>query len=343
MKKFLLLIVALVATGLSASSAAGYDFTEAGLRYSIHSAADKQVWLAGMDDSHDGVVDVPKTVTHAGITYDVVAVSNNAFEFNEKITRVSLPTSVTEIGYWAFISCPNLTTVFMSYGVTTIGMDAFTFCTSLKEVYLPITLKVLSARCFKGCSALEHINIPASVTTIQPYVFLDCTSLKSVMFGWSGMAGAPAWPLRTDADTETLEIGNGAFSGCSALADIYCVYDTPPTASPTDCFKDVNLSTCKLWVPEGKLAAYQAAPVWKDFLNITEKNFGGVDGIDSQAVPYTIKGNRLTAVVSIRVDVYTADGRHLLVRTLSPGDTLDLPSGLLIVRAGSSTARILTE
>jgi hypothetical protein len=46
-----------------------------------------------------------------------------------------------------------------------------------------------------------------------------------------------------------------------------------PQNIESNVFDDVDISACTLKVPAGAVNAYKAAPVWKEFGEITENNF----------------------------------------------------------------------
>ena len=50
------------------------------------------------------------------------------------LTSVTIPNSVTKIGYWAFLRCKNLTTIIVPSSVTNIGREAFYNCEKLTSV-----------------------------------------------------------------------------------------------------------------------------------------------------------------------------------------------------------------
>jgi sorbitol-specific phosphotransferase system component IIA len=65
-----------------------------------------------------------------------------------------IPTSVTEIGAYAFFGCTGLTTVTIPNSVTSIGNGAFSQCTGLKHVTaLPTTPPTIAENTFYNCSA----------------------------------------------------------------------------------------------------------------------------------------------------------------------------------------------
>lgn len=59
--------------------------------------------------------------------YAVTALGDNLFQ-DSKVTSVTLPASVTSIGWFAFYGCASLQTVTMGEAVSTIGYAAFDGC-----------------------------------------------------------------------------------------------------------------------------------------------------------------------------------------------------------------------
>ena len=114
-------------------------------------------------------VELPSSVTEIG---------SYAFAYTG-LTEVTIPEGVTTIGDSAFQHCYGLTGVTIPAGVTTIGASAFFSCSSLAEVTIPAGVTTIEVSAFDGCEKLSEVTIPASVTEIGPYAFAG-TGLTSV-------------------------------------------------------------------------------------------------------------------------------------------------------------------
>jgi hypothetical protein len=106
--------------------------------------------------------------------------------------------SITSLGYGAFLGCTSLTMLDLPAAVT-IGYSAFYDCTSLTTLNLPAA-ETISGMAFYG-SSLTALDLPAAVT-IDGEAFDGCTKLTKVEL-----------PL---AET----IGGEAFDGCTGLTTV---------------------------------------------------------------------------------------------------------------------------
>ena len=135
----------------------------------------------------------------------LTGIDNGVFEDNTNLTSVSIPNSVTSIGYSAFEGCTGLTSITIPNSVTSMGHSVFNNCSSLTSITFEQGCQIsnISGVLFMGCSSLTNIVIPNSVTSIGDSAFRDCSSLTSI----------------TIPDSVT-SIGRGAFYNCSSLTSI---------------------------------------------------------------------------------------------------------------------------
>ncbi|HJB57316.1 MAG TPA: leucine-rich repeat domain-containing protein [Candidatus Flavonifractor intestinipullorum] len=105
----------------------------------------------------------------------------NAHAFGEckKLTAVTLPDGLKEIGFAAFCECKKLTQINIPEGVTKIEERAFEECNSLTKLMLPSSLTEIR-NCAFCCKKLKKVNIPERVTRIGCSAFSHCESLESI-------------------------------------------------------------------------------------------------------------------------------------------------------------------
>jgi len=120
----------------------------------------------------------------SGSTITSIEGNPNAGPFDNctSLTSVTIPDSVTSIGYGAFRNCTSLKSVIIPSSVTEIGQNAFSRCTGLTSVTIPSGVTSIKDCAFESCTSLTSITIPSSVTEIGQNAFSNCTRLTSVTF-----------------------------------------------------------------------------------------------------------------------------------------------------------------
>ncbi len=72
--------------------------------------------------------------------------------------EITIPSSVTNIGDYAFVFCEGITDVTIGSGVESIGESAFAFCSGLASVTVPVGVKNIGASAFTECFNLTDVN-----------------------------------------------------------------------------------------------------------------------------------------------------------------------------------------
>ena len=248
----------------------------------------------------------PIETLHIGRPLTISNTSYQPFAGKTTIKTVTISRVFTDgtLNAGLFQNCTGLTSVtFPTSGLTTIGSSVFSGCKTLPAITIPNTVTAIGDDAFYGCETLSSISIPSTVSTIGTGAFSNCNLLKNVRFedgtntltlttssGVLTFANSPIetlyinrpltisstsnQPFRNKTTLRTLTFGENVssivsdmFSGCTELTEIHSQKPTPPTAG-TNCFYNVNKTTCKLYIPSCSNAdAYRAVAAW-NFNNI---------------------------------------------------------------------------
>ena len=139
------------------------------------------------------------------------------FAYNDTLTSIVIPDSVTEFDWYAFDNCYNLTSVNIPNGVTTLPEGLFEYC-----------------------DKLASITIPDSVTTVEDCVFMSCIGLTDITLG-----------------KKVTSVGANVFYGCEALSRVEFLSTTPPTLSESAFYINPDSTkNPKIYVPDEAFVAY---------------------------------------------------------------------------------------
>lgn len=169
------MLVALLFT----SGAKAYDFEVKGIYYYILDAEAITAQVCSGATKYSGEIVIPANVSYDGADYTVTSIGYGAFS-NSSVISVTIPNSVTSIGWNAFYKCSDLISVTLPNSITSIGRETFRGCASLTSVTIPSSVSSIEYRAFDNCSSLTSIKIPNSVTDIGGGVFEYCSCLASV-------------------------------------------------------------------------------------------------------------------------------------------------------------------
>ena len=170
-----------------------------------------------------GSIVIPSSVTlNDGLPYQVTNLIN--FYDLTYVTRVTIPSSVTSLGDYAFIMSPLLTSITVDANNANYSNDSqgilynkdksiLIACPGgLTSITIPNTVTSIGYTAFAFCSGLTSITIPNSVTSIGSDVFNSCSGLTSVTIG-----------------TGVTSIGTAAFYNCPSSIKMYFLGSTIPT------------------------------------------------------------------------------------------------------------------
>ena len=184
--------------------------------------------------------------------YPVTIICPQAFTKTD-IESVSIPSSVEEIGYGAFMNC-----------------------THLADVSLPESLYALTDSIFEGCTSLKEIIVPSSVNMVSDDAFLNCTSLENVTF-----------KVKEDADEHSFLSICQAFDGCDSLKSVelpeYAAFNSTPPESI--CFV-LNSTLALSWTPDmnyvfSDSVSFSKVKLWDAIFNGELDYIPVANGIDS--------------------------------------------------------------
>ena len=145
---------------------------------------------------------------------ETVLIGNAVFGFCQSLSGITIPDSVTSIGYQAFIDCTSLTRVDYTGTIDQWAQINFSVQTSnplfyAKDLYIDgelvteaklTTATKISAYAFYDYTSLTSVVMSDSVTSIGDRAFLGCSSLTSVVIG-----------------NNVTSVGESLFIGCYSL------------------------------------------------------------------------------------------------------------------------------
>ena len=128
--KQLLITIAVLLFSLTAKA---YDFEVDGIYYNIISATDFTAEVTYGDNAYSGEVIIPSSVNYNSRIVTITRIGANAFRWDDPLTNIIIPNSVTSIGNFAFEGC-SLVGVTIPNSVTSIEYGAFDKCYSIRNI-----------------------------------------------------------------------------------------------------------------------------------------------------------------------------------------------------------------
>jgi len=278
----------------------GYAYTlYNGIKYSIK---DGVAEVERQLETIKGDIVIADKIIYKGTEYSVTSIRSQAFYSCSKLTGITIPDSVTSIGYTPFQYCYSLTsiivdsknTIYHSASNCLIETSTKTLIAGCKNSVIPTdgSVTTIISGAFRDCSGLTDITIPESVTTIGGWAFAYCIDLASI----------------TIPDNVTL-IGEYAFFDCSRLI-IYCEVASQP----------------KRWNNNWNMMDNANCPVVWDCIN-NDKDENGYAYIVENGIRYSLKDGVATVISqpqTIKGDIVIADninykGTQFIVTSIDSG------------------------
>lgn len=268
-------VAAMTVCGLPAQAFAadetGTTFSADGIVYTVTAPGQVSVGaqsVAGVDfASQDASVVIPSQVNGYEVTGINAYAFSNGSDQAATLSSVSIPSTVTTIGKYAFSGCSNLASVEIPSSVTTIDMYAFANCTSMKSLVfddaqtatntlvmgegafcngskaqgslmsleIPTRLAYIPVRAFQYQTALQKVTCSeeCKVSNVGAYAFYHCEALKSLQ-----VPIVTGKPVNTTggmfSDGIAYAVGTEAFSGLNSLEELIFMGDENFALSDSD-------------------------------------------------------------------------------------------------------------
>ena len=232
---------------------------------------------------------------------NVKSVPESAFRDHQYLTTVHLPSTVTNIGSYAFYNCLQLTTVDGCDNVEEIGERSFDFCSKFANFPFGNKIRSLGPAVFESCSSLpETLVMPASLTflgwdnvfnnsSVRSFDLSQCTLSCNLAYNTFGKCTSLLLPEKGDYQLYEYALNEAlltelrlpaAVSGIygdrvlpATLERLYVTRTEPICVSDNNAFANIDFNKCTLYVPVGSLTAYSEASGWLNFTNIKEFGF----------------------------------------------------------------------
>lgn len=220
------------------------------------------------------------------------------------LESITMP-SVSFIGDDAFNGAANLQSIALPNRISFLGERVFKDCSAMTEAIVEPSIYELPASTFEGCSALNGsqggtFTVGGLVNSLGEYAFKDCTALTAInctnaltSIGANAFENDDALTSFTMGlnSTGSITIGNEAFKGCGALADIEL--PVPTITVGTDSFLNAFASEVTVQAPKSFLANLPSTSsynyIYPAFIDtIANDEFRGDTRLKSVVVPETV-------------------------------------------------------
>lgn len=291
----------------------------------------------------------------------VTKIEYGAFEDLRSLQSVVLGEKVKIIRDFAFAKT-GLIDIILPASLRYIGYGAFRKC-AFESIDLPEQLEYIGVSAFADCKNLKSIRIPASVNKIDEdrnySPFQGCSNLVAIEVDTRNSHYASEngflYTIKRDLildytygdPKETIYIPNSVtyvashlISNAHHVKQVYVDNMTPP-----EYFEhSLNKLDKTLYVPKGAYAAYWLADGWCCFKTIVESDMQTANEPIVEANAFDLhqveKGIAIRVERPTQVAIYAIDGQLMLHKQIESEETIALPQGLYVVKAGGQTAKV---
>jgi len=227
-------------------------------------------------------------------TVTLVEIDNYSFHNCKQVTSLTLPNSVTKLGYAVFSNFRHLESPIQNSSLFARCPISYTGEYTISSS----TITGIASTAFKDCTGLTYIKLPATTTKIGESAFANCSNLEAITI-----------------PQNVTSIGHCAFWHCKNLKAIFIQRESAPVTINYTTFEDVDKESCILYVPEGYADAYKNADGWNEFKNIVE--------IDNDAYSF---GSEILKVTDTNRDLVFESQHQAELKSIS--FNIELPEGL---------------
>ena len=185
--------------------------------------------------TYEGDIIIPETVTYGGTTYNVTAVEDGTFKESPKLTSVSIPATVTDLGETPFSACGKLNTITVApenpaYTIVDgllydKAVTTLLACPGTKTggIVIPSTVATIGKAAFQGCASITSVDIPQTVNEIGARTFYGCKKLTGIVLpeGVPCVGDSMCSAITSVTLPQTItSIGVNAFYHCNLLKTV---------------------------------------------------------------------------------------------------------------------------
>ena len=170
------------------------------LKFTIQSNNTVSVRCGVKPENLKGDIVIPSKVEIDGKIYNVTSIEEYAFTECNNMTSITIPASITSVGFGVFNGCLGLTNVEIPSSITRIEGQMFGWSPNLTSVKIPTSVTSIGDRAFRECIKLNSLEIPSSVTDFGVEAFYNSHA-----------------DLIIDNSEENVKVGSYAFGGCHSV------------------------------------------------------------------------------------------------------------------------------